>query len=703
MRFPQSLVVMLFVFPVSGYSFGINLNKYPVPKLALLKQHVIKDILSATVVLKQADSLANAMKPDGSWPDIDYADKTRGSWPVNDHLIRLDDMAIVYSKGSDNNTNKAFLQKQILLGLDYWLKNDFICPNWWYPQIGVPRAMAPVLLLMEDQLTPPQLAAGLKILDRAKIGMTGQNKVWLSGNVIFRSLLNGDTAAIEAAVKAIEGEIVVSNGEGIQPDFSFHQHGTQQQFGNYGSAYAGDMLKWAEIFEGTSYQFDQAKISILRNYLLEGMRWIIWKHKMDISACGRQLFPGAQQDKANSIQRIYSKMPLVDRANQSQYLSAMNDFSGNRHFWKSDMTVHRRNNFYVSVKMSSTRVGGAESCNEENVQGYHLGDGATYFYQSNNEYADIFPFWDWKMIPGTTCVHDAVPLPVLPCSGYNIPSDFVGGVSDGNNGIATLAYTRDSLTAQKSWFFFDDAIICVGAGISTPRDSEVRTTINQSFLHGSVTVHQAGKAADIAPGVHHLEKVKWLTHDNWAYYFPSSGSIELSNRPQEGDWHNVLRRMPSSKINASLFTLWINHGAKPRDASYAYYVFPSANARSIEATANTISVTSNTSLLQVIENSKTHTSGMVFVQPGQASTKNFGIIAADHGCVIMIGKKYAATQMDIADPTHQLTSLRITVPGRRSCAMATAAFQADKNTTTFDVPLPQGADAGKTVHLTITG
>ncbi len=36
------------------------------------------------------------MKDDGSWPDIDYADKTRGGWPVNDHLVRLNDMAIIY-------------------------------------------------------------------------------------------------------------------------------------------------------------------------------------------------------------------------------------------------------------------------------------------------------------------------------------------------------------------------------------------------------------------------------------------------------------------------------------------------------------------------------------------------------------------------------------------------------------------------------
>ncbi len=464
------------------------------------------------------------------------------------------------------------------------MQNDFICPNWWYPQIGVPKVLAPIMLLIEDKLTTAQMAAGVKILERAKIGMTGQNKVWLSGNVIYRGLLTNDVQAIDAAVKAIQEEIVISEGEGIQPDYSFHQHGTQQQFGNYGSAYAGDMLKWANIFQNTPFQFEPDKIAILRNYLLQGMRWIIWKHKMDISACGRQLFPNAQADKANSIQRIVNKMPLIDAGFKDQYAAALDDFEGDNHFWKSDMTVHRRNNFYASVKMSSRRVGGAESCNDENIQGYHLGDGATYFYQSNDEYTDIFPYWDWKMIPGTTTFHDNVPLPVLPCSGYNIASDFVGGVSDGVNGIATLAYNRDSLTAQKSWFFFDDAIVCVGANINSNENKEVRTTVNQGFLHGDVLVKQNAAASNNCGGAHNLDNVHWVLHDNWGYYFPEPTNIALSNEEKNGDWHNVLKRMPPATIKASIFSLWINHHTQPKAMQYTYYVFPAATANNIENT-----------------------------------------------------------------------------------------------------------------------
>ena len=101
----------------------------------------------------------------------------------------------------------------------------------------------------------------------------------------------------------------------------------------------------------------------------------------------------------------------------------------------------------------------------EVITGYYLGDGATYLYQSGKEYKNIFPYWNWKKIPGTTTLQDDEPLPELTASGYRIPSDFVGGVSDGSDGIAVLDYNRLGVDAKKSWFIFNDQIVCLGAGV----------------------------------------------------------------------------------------------------------------------------------------------------------------------------------------------------------------------------------------------
>lgn len=153
--------------------------------LTLLKLEVIKDVLATTIDESELTTLLAKMNPDGSWPDIDYTDKTRGGWPVNGHLVRLNELAVMYTR----NKGDEAVKNKILSGLDYWFKNDFICPNWWYPQIGVPKVLGPTMILMEKDLSAEQKAAGIKILDRAKIGMTGQNKVWLSGNVIYKGIL----------------------------------------------------------------------------------------------------------------------------------------------------------------------------------------------------------------------------------------------------------------------------------------------------------------------------------------------------------------------------------------------------------------------------------------------------------------------------------------------------------------------------------
>lgn len=100
--------------------------------------------------------------------------------------------------------------------------------------------------------------------------------------------------------------------------------------------------------------------------------------------------------------------------------------------------------------MSSSRACGYETVNFENMLGYHLGSGMTFLCQSDKEYLDIFPFWDWKKLPGTTIIQDADSIPVSNAWGYKIESDFVGGLTNGTNGVAVLQYNRGGLKVSIS-------------------------------------------------------------------------------------------------------------------------------------------------------------------------------------------------------------------------------------------------------------
>jgi chondroitin AC lyase len=668
--------------------------KYPDP-LSQLHKNVFADILSAPAELDSVNKYLAEMSEDGSWPEIDYASKERGGWPPRNHISRLLIIAKAYQIKGTKFYHKTAVSEKIHLGLNYWLDNDFQCPNWWYPEIGVPQVLAPIMILMEAELSPEQKEKGIKILNRSAIGMTGQNKVWQSGNVLLRNLLLKNEDTIRLAATSIQEELVVSTGEGVQPDWSYHQHGPQLQFGNYGLAYIDDMIKWITILRNTPFQFDESKVSILRNYLLEGQQWVTWKNRYDISACGRQLFLGSQVSKAESLAKGLAKMEQLDLENAAYYRKANNwqNLTGNRHFWRSDFQIQRTADYCFSVKMCSERVIGAESCNAENIQGYYMGDGATFLYQTQDEFMDIFPFWDWKKIPGTTVHQDNDVLPVLTASGYRIESNFVGGVSDGKNGIAVMDYNRNGLTAQKAWFMFNDKIVCLGSGISSAENLPVTTSVNQSFLKGEVVFKNSG-AEQIANKGEQLKNPDWIIHDNIGYLFPAGGKLNLETYEVEGYWNWVASRYPEEVMKADIFKLWFEHGINPKNDSYQYVLVPNASKQKMEE-LNSIQPfkIKNTKDIQEVVALNGEIAGVVFYQPGKSDI--FGGVEVDKPCLVMLKKQEDGLQVSLADPTQLLDEINIWLNGHFSGENAFV----ESGKTRVKVILPKGEQAGKTVTL----
>lgn len=665
-----------------------------------LRKNLIANLLNDKQGSERNDEGLSKLKDDGSFSDVNYQDKTSGSWQTYKHLGRLLNMAVLYKSPKSSYYNNPELKEQVFKVLDYWLKNDFINPNWWYPEIGVPKLLGQTMILLKDEISAEELQSGLKILNRSEIKYTGQNKVWLSGNVVYRSMLIGDSEMIKKAAKSISEEIAVSENEGIQPDFSFHQHGHQQQFGNYGLSFAGDMVKWASIFEGTQFAFDSDKIGILRNYLRNGLRWVVWNNRFDIGGCGRQLFPNAQIGKARSLAGIFAEAQAADPAFANSYKTDLGAFDGNIHFWCSDMMVHRRSGFYSSVKMSSKRVKGYEVVNSENLQGYHLGDGATLFYQSGDEYLDIFPFWDWKKIPGITAYQDNERLPQTNTN-LNL-SDFVGGVSNGMNGIAAMKYNRDSLTANKSWFFFDDAVICLGAGIKAQIDKDVATSVNQSLLKGGVQISSNTKNSLLNKGLHDLNNVNWVIQDKWGYYFPGSASLKLENQQLSGAWNSVAAYLSPNVVTTNIFQLWIDHGVKPNDASYSYFVFPSASTENIQKRANELRIIENKENIQAVAAKDGKLLGIVFYQPGTCQIEPDRKISADTPCLIFLSSEKSNIQLSVSDPTHLQSRVNLILSGKYTSSEGIIAnYDQTNNLTTLTIQFPSNGDAGKSVTMSI--
>lgn len=648
------------------------------------------------------------LNPDGSWSDIDYADMTRGAWKPAQHTNRLVEMARIYADPAGPLHGDATLRAAIHSALGHWLKHQYVASNWWYNDIGTPTAFATFMLLFEKELTPEERTVGLKIVGHANISSTGQNRVWIAGNHLRRGLLREDLAAIQYARDVIVKEVAVApmvvapkppavpkntpkpllpSAEGIQADFTFHQHGPMLQFGNYGLTYAKDMEAWADALRGTRWAFPGKELAILRTYLLEGLRFVCWKQSMDISSCGRQLFRGSPAGKCLVLVNTLERMKRVDPDHAADYQLAIessqgnapvNSFVANKHFWRSDYMVDRRSGYYASVKMSSSRVEGYEACNGENQRGYHTSDGVLFLHTRGGEYTDIFPVWDWRKLPGITA---AQITGALPLSIERNKSAFVGGVSDGHDGAAVMECVHGGVSAKKSWFFFEGRIACLGAGIASSLEVPVVTTLNQCLLRGDVLVRQGGGNPGLLSRRSEIAKLSWVWHDGMGYCFPEPVEATVGPAPQTGAWQEVFTADSAAPVTRDVFSLWLDHGAKPSGASYAYVILPGCTSSQVADYEQQPDVRflSNTPDLQAV--GRGELTMAVFYKAGQFNYAPGKTLAVNQSCLVMLRERGGEPEVTVADPGERAVSIDITLNGQ-----------------TRAVPLPQGILAGRSTR-----
>ncbi|MCP3894602.1 MAG: polysaccharide lyase 8 family protein [Bacteroides sp.] len=549
-----------------------------IPKEAEVSdQNVIELQQLYPITKREVQVLIRTIREDGSWPDINYADTKRSGWEPKRHVERVLKLVKYYYPRKEQSKQVSELVSTIHKAMNYWFTQKLVCKNWWYNQIGIPRTMGTAFLLFESEMDEQEKQAAVEVLLNAKFGMTGQNKVWLAGNVLMRALLQNDLALVKAARDEISSEIVLGRIEGIKPDWSFHQHGPQQQFGNYGLSFIGNMSFYSELFAGTSLAFNAEQQRILVSLLLNGYRWIVWRGYWDVNALNRQLFHSADIHKsfnllfaANSLMKGSSpeEVTAIKAFAEANFLDAHreNRFVGNKHFDDSDLTIHRTPSWMASVRMASDRVIGVEQVNEDNLQGYYMADGAIYIYARGDEYHNIFPFWNWRRIPGITTYESLEPIPNANSKGARNHSSLVGGVSDGKQGITAMVLNRNGLTAHKSWVFTDEYVLCMGSNIHSDSTAAIVTSIDQRLAKGSVRRYPNQR----------------FYHDHTGYIVLQADSCVVETERREGRWCDVMGMYKPKILENDVFSIYIKH-RQVASSGYEYMLLPATTPEKVQA------------------------------------------------------------------------------------------------------------------------
>lgn len=609
------------------------------------------------------DSFIKRLDPSGKWPDIDYADSSLADWKITIHLRRVRTLSFAWANPRSSHYQDPAIRKVIDIALDHWLQIRYQSKNWWYNEIGVPQLMRDIIVLLRQDLDSLRLQQALAVMGQLRVheDYVGGNLIWCADLGLHYGALIGDENLLNKCRQLILKEIEIGTGEGIQPDYSFHQHGKRLQMFQYGKAYLWESMRIAWELRDTPLAFPEEKIQILMDMVVEGWQWM---------ARGIHTVPGTMDRSSSRKGELRSAdmrllLPFIKELQpQNTAITTMEAMQngqgtlvGYRYYPYSDFAVFHRPGFSFFLKTVSTRTLPTESINSENLKGKLLNSGDTYLIRNGEEYFDLLPAWDWTALPGLTTFKEMDHVSRRP---------FVGGVSDNIDGFSVMDYVlqdkteKQEFSARKFWASHGDVVVCLigdmkSKGISGP----LYTSLDQSRLQSDVTVNSVENA--LTPGTHSLDDVRWIHHSGFAYIPLKPTVFTIHLKKVESNWTSINAAGMAERVEESVFLPQMLHNMIGEDSS-GYVIAPASSPKqTARLTSNpSWTVLRNGEACQAVE-FKGGILMAAFYSPGELNFGKKQAIQVDQPCLILIkgGVLYAS------DPTQEGKEVNVTVGGKK--------------------------------------
>jgi chondroitin AC lyase len=697
-------------------------NETSAADIDIIKNRMVEELLSSGVDNHEVENLLNTQRDDGTWPGINYEDVSRTGFEHRIHTGNMVTLSRAYqSKGSKYRNNRK-VRQAIQTALAHWVEKDYVCDNWWHNQIGTPTNLVAVMLLAGKDMPKELVEKAQPMIGRAHLEASGArpsgDRIKIAGILAKNLLFRGDNQQFDEVIKVIEGEIKFSSWErGMQHDYSFHhRHDRVNNTLSYGLGYADAFVEWAVYVAGTDYAFSDEKIKQLVDYYLDGIsKTMVFGKYPDPGAKNRSV---ARKGALNPMNAHIPKKLLQAtdyRKDELEEIIKIREgeldevsLSHSTFFWHSEHFTFQRPHYYASVRMYSTRNRNMEEpYNSEGLKNHHRGDGANHVLLTGEEYYDIYPVMDFQKVPGATTLQketlpneNQIQRPGL--------TDFAGGVTDGLYGAAAFDFKspHDPVQARKSWFFFDEEYVCLGAGIQAGTNRPVVTTVNQNLLFGDVIVGNGKKQKASPNGEHELDHVDWVYSDRMAYVFPEPQKVHLFHGPVTGNWTDISKQTsaPKEDVTVDVFKLWVDHGSRPSDESYAYIVLPGVSREQAASYdhASRLQILANTKEVQAVRHKELGIYQLVFYRSAELDLgEGIKVFMDSPGQVILQMDGKTIKKITVADPARNLGRMhfRINVPVNHTEEGFTGAWNPQKGYSEFAVDLPKDVYVGKSVTV----
>ncbi|MEU6673419.1 polysaccharide lyase 8 family protein [Streptomyces sp. NPDC046925] len=336
--------------------------------------------------------------------------------------------------------------------------------NWWFWEIGAPRALMDTCVLLREKIPAADLTKYVSTVakfvpdpDRRTnaptLSETGANRADKAVIVALRGLLARDADTLALARDGLSDVrdkgrnslfTYVTSGDGFYEDGSFVQHGSVAYTGTYGSVLLGSAGQLIALLADSDWAVTDPKTSVLYEAVDRTFSPVVFDGLMMDALRGRATSREKAPDHKDGAAALTNILQLADgapaayaarwralakgwiRRNTSHpYLglvgvpaiarakSVVDDSSipatdrltGHFAFAGMDRSVHRRPGWALTLSLSSKRIAAYEAGNGENLHGWYTGDGMTYLYDGDDlgQFGD--GFWatvDPYRLPGTT-------------------------------------------------------------------------------------------------------------------------------------------------------------------------------------------------------------------------------------------------------------------------------------------------------------
>jgi hyaluronate lyase len=558
-------------------------------------------------------SIDNSATRQTLWQDLG---STNVSADISTTYSRLLSMALAWATQGQQD---SVLLADTISGMEWMDANRYNAgsneyDNWFDWEIGAPTSVVDIAVLLNDQLAADQLSRYMAAVERfdsdptvlqvdnpKPSASTGANRADKCNVAPLRGVLVKASTKIALAVGAL-GPVFedVTSGDGFYNDGSFIQHKGHPYTGSYGLELLNDIANLLYLLAGSQWDVPPATRARLPHLVNDSFAPLIYEGAMMDMVRGRAVSRASSSDHAAGhtaiaallriaqfaspdlalpLQRAIKRW-LVDDAVPDRTPSLPLDLIGeavrllndssispadlpsaSRVYASMDRALHLRPAWAAGVAMHSTRILNFESIDQENLHGWHTGDGMTFLYDADLlQFSDSFwPTVDPQRLPGTTVIAGSKPGQ----SKFG-GSDVVGGASLDGYSAVMMQIDPDGheLQAKKSWFFLDDELVALGADIqSSSPASSVETIVENRRLTSSTTF-----ATDPNGAWAHLQSS--VPGASIGYVFPDGPPLLPPSEDRTGAWHDINGGGSKTPLTAQYQTLWFDHGLVPAGAMY---------------------------------------------------------------------------------------------------------------------------------------